>query len=184
MGPCGAVFIMSASSHSAPPTRQRLSFGSAEIRDHLLDVRLTGSGSEYVRIWIVNLLLMLVTLSLYYPWAKVRRLRYFHGCTELDSHPLEFHGNPWAMLRGYVLVGLLTLVGAVVFATNGPLTEWLRPSRRYTGISAWALLAACTKPAPPAQAVPAGAAVLEVGHRRRVAGHAVSWRVREWTRRN
>ena len=110
MEPCGAEFIMSASSHSAPPTRQRLSFGSAEIRDHLLDVRFTGSGSEYFRIWIVNLLLMLVTLSLYYPWAKVRRLRYFMGNTLVDGQPLDFHGNPLKMLRGYLLVGLLLLL--------------------------------------------------------------------------
>ena len=37
----------------------------------------TASGSEYFRIWIVNLLLTLGTLGLYYPWARVRKLRYF-----------------------------------------------------------------------------------------------------------
>ncbi len=35
-------------------------------------IRFTASGSEYFRIWIVNLLLTVLTLSLYYPWAKVR----------------------------------------------------------------------------------------------------------------
>ncbi len=73
----------------------------------LLEIRFTGSGSEYFRIWIVNLLLILLTLSLYYPWAKVRRLRYFHGHTLVDGTPLGFHGNPRKMLRGYLLVGLL-----------------------------------------------------------------------------
>jgi len=70
-------------------------------------IRFTGSGSEYFRIWIVNLLLVLVTLTLYYPWAKVRRLRYFYGNTLVDGAPLGFHGNPLKMLRGYLLVGLL-----------------------------------------------------------------------------
>ena len=107
MGPCAAPINMSASTDAAPATRQRLSFGSAEIRDHLLDIRFTGSGSEYFRIWIVNLLLMLVTLSLYYPWAKVRRLRYFLGNTLVDGQPLDFHGKPLKMLRGYLLVGAL-----------------------------------------------------------------------------
>lgn len=101
---------MSPPTINAPLTRQRLSFGSAEIREHLLDVRFTGSGSEYFRIWIVNLLLMLVTLSLYYPWAKVRRLRYFYGNTLVDGQPLDFHGKPLKMLRGYLLVGLLLLL--------------------------------------------------------------------------
>ena len=78
-----------------------------ETRDHRLVVQFTGSGSEYFRIWIVNLLLMLVTLGFYYPWAKVRRLRYFYGNTIVDSAPLDFHGDPKKMLRGYALTGAL-----------------------------------------------------------------------------
>jgi uncharacterized membrane protein YjgN (DUF898 family) len=73
-------------------------------------VRFTGSGSEYFRIWIVNLLLILVTFTLYYPWAKVRKLRYFYGNTEVAGHALDFHGDPKRMLRGYLLVGALFLV--------------------------------------------------------------------------
>jgi uncharacterized membrane protein YjgN (DUF898 family) len=72
-----------------------------------LEIRFTGSGSEYFRIWIVNLLLTLVTLGVYYPWAKVRRLRYFYGNTLVDDHPLDFHGEPLKMLRGYLLVGVM-----------------------------------------------------------------------------
>ena len=113
MHACAAPINMSASTDADPPTRQRLSFGSAEIRDHLLDIRFTGSGSEYFRIWIVNLLLMLVTLSLYYPWAKVRRLRYFLGNTLVDGQPLDFHGKPLKMLRGYLLVGVLLVLYSV-----------------------------------------------------------------------
>jgi uncharacterized membrane protein YjgN (DUF898 family) len=74
---------------------------------HELRLRFVGSGSEYFRIWIVNLLLTLVTLGLYYPFAKVRRLRYFHGATEVGGAPLSFHADPWKMFRGYVLVVLM-----------------------------------------------------------------------------
>jgi len=72
-----------------------------------LQIRFAGSGGEYFRIWIVNLLLTIVTLSLYYPWAKVRKLRYFYGNTVVDGQPLAFHGNPLKVLRGYLLVGAL-----------------------------------------------------------------------------
>ena len=41
----------------------------------------TGSGSEYFKIWIVNVLLTIVTLGIYSAWAKVRRLRYFYNNT-------------------------------------------------------------------------------------------------------
>jgi uncharacterized membrane protein YjgN (DUF898 family) len=67
----------------------------------------TGSGSEYFRIWIVNLLLTLCTLGLYYPWAKVRRLRYFYGNTLVDGQPLGFHGEAKKMFKGFVLVAVL-----------------------------------------------------------------------------
>jgi uncharacterized membrane protein YjgN (DUF898 family) len=70
-------------------------------------IRFTGSGSEYFRIWIVNLLLMLVTLGLYYPWAKVRKRRYFYGNTLVGHHAFDFHGNPKRMLRGYLLTAVL-----------------------------------------------------------------------------
>jgi uncharacterized membrane protein YjgN (DUF898 family) len=72
-----------------------------------LEIRFTGSGSEYFRIWIVNLLLSIVTLSLYRPWAKVRRLKYFYANTLVDGHAFDFHGSPRKMLRGYLLVGLM-----------------------------------------------------------------------------
>ncbi len=78
-----------------------------ELRSHVLDLKFTGSGSEYFRIWIVNLLLILLTLGLYYPWAKVRRLRYFMGNTLVGGQALGFHGKPWKMFKGYVLVAIL-----------------------------------------------------------------------------
>ncbi|WP_394789977.1 YjgN family protein [Rhodoferax sp.] len=85
-----------ASMSPAPPPEQRQ-----------LRIAFTGSGSEYFRIWIVNLLLTLVTVGLYYPWAKVRRLRYFYGNTLVDGAALDFHGNPRKMLKGTLLVALL-----------------------------------------------------------------------------
>jgi uncharacterized membrane protein YjgN (DUF898 family) len=90
-------------SHIAPPRSQ--------TRE--LAIRFSGSGSEYFRIWIVNLLLTLVTLTVYYPWAKVRRLRYFYGNTVIDGQPLGFHANPRKVLRGYFLVGLMLVLYSV-----------------------------------------------------------------------
>ena len=84
-------------------------------RPHHLPIVFTGSGSEYFRIWIVNLLLMLLTLGLYYPWAKVRRMRYFHGNTLVGGEPLDFHGDPKKMLKGFLMVGLLL----VAYSTAG-----------------------------------------------------------------
>ncbi|WIT13022.1 YjgN family protein [Paucibacter sediminis] len=81
----------------------------SQYRKRKLDVAFTGSGSEYFRIWIVNLLLSLVTLGLYLPFAKARRLSYFYSNTLIDGQALGFHGDPWKMLRGFLLLAVLTL---------------------------------------------------------------------------
>jgi uncharacterized membrane protein YjgN (DUF898 family) len=60
----------------------------------------TGSGSEYFRIWIVNLLLTIMTLGIYSAWAKVRRTRYFYDSTRVAGSSFEYHGNPVAILKG------------------------------------------------------------------------------------
>lgn len=70
----------------------------------VLEIRFTGSGSEYFRIWAVNLLLILCTLGLYLPFAKARRIRYFYANTLVDGQALSFHGDPWKMFRGFVLL--------------------------------------------------------------------------------
>ena len=76
----------------------------------VLPLRFTASGSEYFRIWVVNLLLTVVTLGLYLPFARARQLRYFHENTLIDGAPLAFHGDPWKMLRGYLIVGAALLI--------------------------------------------------------------------------
>jgi uncharacterized membrane protein YjgN (DUF898 family) len=71
---------------------------------HPLGIRFTGSGSEYFRIWIVNLLLTLITFTLYWPFARARRLAYFQNNTLVGQDPLDFHGDPWKMFRGYLIM--------------------------------------------------------------------------------
>ena len=78
-----------------------------------LDIKFSGSGSEYFRIWIVNLLLTVVTLTLYLPWARARRLRYFMGNTLVGGQPLGFHGDPRKMFKGYLLVAVFLILYSV-----------------------------------------------------------------------
>lgn len=67
----------------------------------------SGSGSEYFRIWIVNLLLSVVTLGIYSAWAKVRRLRYFYDNTTVAGTSFDYHGKPLAILKGRAIALLL-----------------------------------------------------------------------------
>jgi uncharacterized membrane protein YjgN (DUF898 family) len=98
--------------------------------------RFSGRAGEYFGIWIVNLLLTLVTVGLYSPWAKVRRKRYFYGNTWLADGNFEYHGNPIAILKGR-LIALVALVaytavthywpkmGAALLLAMMPAVPWL-----------------------------------------------------------
>jgi uncharacterized membrane protein YjgN (DUF898 family) len=66
----------------------------------------TGSGSEYFRIWIVNLLLTILTLGIYSAWAKVRKTRYFYDNTKVAGSSFDYHGDPVAILKGRVVAVL------------------------------------------------------------------------------
>ena len=78
--------------------------------------RFTGAGSEYFRIWIVNLLLSIVTLGIYSAWAKVRRLRYFYGHTAVDGGAFGYHASPIAILKGRLIA--YTVVAALAVVSN------------------------------------------------------------------
>lgn len=94
-------------------------------------IRFTGSGSEFFRIWVVNLLLTLVTLTLYWPFARARRLTYFHNHTEVHGDALGFHGDPWKMFKGHLV---LLVVGGTY---AGLLYLW--PSYEWIGLVLMAL---------------------------------------------
>jgi uncharacterized membrane protein YjgN (DUF898 family) len=115
-----------APSESPSVARERAS----PAHRHVLEF--TGSGSEYFRIWIVNLLATLVTLGLYHPWAKARRLRWFHNNTRLGGRAFDFDGRPRQMLRGFLLVGAL-------FAAYNLASEMSRLAGA-VGLLAWAVL--------------------------------------------
>lgn len=67
----------------------------------------TGSGAEYFRIWVVNLLLTIATLGVYSAWAKVRRLQYFYRNTRVAGAIFDYHGDPKAILKGRLLALVL-----------------------------------------------------------------------------
>lgn len=68
-----------------------------------------GKTPEYFKIWLVNVLLSVITLGLYSPWATVRTRRYFYGTTVLGGANFEYHADPRS-----ILVARLVLVALIV----------------------------------------------------------------------
>lgn len=123
-----------ANSPPSPPARAARAPRPAAPRTAAFEF--TGSGGEYFRIWIVNLLLSIVTLGIYSAWAKVRREQYFHRNLRLDGAAFDYHGRPLAILKGRLIaVALLVLLGvaekvsatayAVVLLALVPVVPWL-----------------------------------------------------------
>jgi uncharacterized membrane protein YjgN (DUF898 family) len=70
----------------------------------------TGTGSEYFRIWVVNLFLSIMTLGIYSAWAKVRRNRFLYRNMRVAGSSFDYHAKPLAILRGR-LIAFVLLVG-------------------------------------------------------------------------
>jgi len=70
-------------------------------------VRFSGDGGEYFGVWMVNVLLTIVTLGLYTPWARRRTVQYFYGHTELADSPFEFTAPLRRMVIGFLLFAAL-----------------------------------------------------------------------------
>jgi uncharacterized membrane protein YjgN (DUF898 family) len=116
----------------APATTDPDQFAEAPLPEkRLLAFQFTGSGREYFRIWVINLLLSLATLGIYSAWAKVRRLQYFDRNTTLAGAAFDFHGEAKAILRGRVLAVVLLTAYHYAF-----------------GFSAWSWWRCCCCPCP------------------------------------
>ncbi len=72
-----------------------------------------GSGREYFGIWIVNLVLSIITLGIYIPWARVRTRRSFYRNTLLDGHSFDYLADPKRLLIGYLIVGVFFILYSI-----------------------------------------------------------------------
>ena len=77
-------------------------------------LRFTGSGSEYFKIWIVNVSLTIITLGIYYPWAKVRNRRYFYANTNLADRNFEYHATGKQLFIGFLIATGIFIVFRVI----------------------------------------------------------------------
>ncbi|MFC1603241.1 YjgN family protein [Pseudomonadota bacterium] len=73
-----------------------------------------GSGNEYFKIWIVNILLTIITLGIYSAWAKVRNRQYFYGNTQLDGSSFAYLAKPLTILKGRLIAFVLFAIFVAV----------------------------------------------------------------------
>jgi uncharacterized membrane protein YjgN (DUF898 family) len=69
----------------------------------ILPFEFRGDGTEYFKIWIVNIFLTLITLGIYSAWATVRNNRYFYGNTFVDGTSFSYLAKPLQILKGRII---------------------------------------------------------------------------------
>ena len=111
---------MDDSSSSSAPDRSNSAPDDAEIADTIghHPIQFTGDGGEYFRVWIVNVLLGIVTLGLYTPWARRRTVKYFYSHTEVADGPLEFTAKTRSMVVGFLLLAVIYIAINVASETG------------------------------------------------------------------
>ena len=75
-------------------------------------LKFEGKGSELFGIFIDNFFLNLLTLGIYYPWAKAKKLRYYYSSTSIYFSNFQFTGTGKEMV-----IGLLKAL-AILFFLN------------------------------------------------------------------
>lgn len=121
-----------------PTTNDTLAM--SDIQKHR--VSFSGSGGDYFRLWLSNLLLTIVTLGIDTPWAR-RRIQYFYRNTLVGADPLDFVASSRNMATRFLLVvvvyalinvmssaGLNATVG-IVTVTIATLVPWLWRSAQH-----------------------------------------------------
>jgi uncharacterized membrane protein YjgN (DUF898 family) len=100
-------------------------------------LRFHGEPGVYARLWLRNLLLILLTAGLYLPWARVRSQRYLMRHTQVAGHVLDYHEPPSQLLPRYALSLALMLGVAGAWAGGSSLAGRLALS---LALAVWPLM--------------------------------------------
>jgi len=75
-----------------------------------------GTGGAFFAIVLKNMVLTILTLGIYAPWAKTARRQFLWQNTEVAGHRLRYHGTGRELLIGYIKVAI-----AYALFLGGPL---------------------------------------------------------------
>lgn len=81
----------------------------------------TGDGTEYFKIWIVNVLLTMLTLGIYSAWATVRNNRYFYSNLYLDDNSFKYLAEPLAILKGRIIAIIAVAIYSAAMQYSPPI---------------------------------------------------------------
>lgn len=79
-----------------------------------------GKGWPFFKICLVNLILSIITLGIYLPWAFVRSRRYIYEHTELNGVRFGYNATGGIFFVSWLLIGVFMFLGTLVCAVISP----------------------------------------------------------------
>ena len=67
-------------------------------------------GGTYFGIFIINRLLAIITLGIYYFWAKIKERRYLYNQTEFEGDGFEYHATGIELLFAFLKVAVFAII--------------------------------------------------------------------------
>ncbi len=107
--------------------------------------RFTGSGAALFGIHVVNVLLTLLTLGVYFFWAKVKVRAYLFSQTDFESDRFAYHGTGREMLVGFLKALVFFFIPITLLSMLPELLGASLPIRYATNLLSY-LLASCFVP--------------------------------------
>ncbi|NRA67463.1 MAG: DUF898 family protein [Pseudobacteriovorax sp.] len=74
------------------------------MQDYKLSFSFTGKGADLLLIMMLNLFLSIITLGLYYPWARTNVRRFLWRNTNLNGVPFEYTGTGAELFISFIQV--------------------------------------------------------------------------------
>lgn len=131
--PFSTAFEVSSSAAVTPGKMPRLPNGVVTS----WPLRFQGEPVGYARLWLRNILFIVLTAGLYLPWARVRSQRYLMRHTKVAGHVLDYHEPPVNLLPRYALSMALLLGVTGAWAGGSTLAGMLALS---LALAVWPLL--------------------------------------------
>lgn len=79
-----------------------------------------GKGWPFFKICLTNLILSIITLGIYLPWAFVRSRRYIYEHTELNGVRFGYNASGGVFFVSWLLIGFFMFLGTLVCAMISP----------------------------------------------------------------
>ncbi|MDA7599619.1 YjgN family protein [Alphaproteobacteria bacterium] len=108
-GPIGAPSAISGKNGGGPTGPSGGGDAQRAKINRFTPLEFTGTASQLFGIQMLNLFLIIITLGVWTPWARVRRRRFFFNNTTILGEGIDYTATGFTLFKGWAIVSLLLI---------------------------------------------------------------------------